>query len=79
MAFIGDVRQLCTACSEYTKADGKCDDEFVCFTCGHTLNKCASLPGGLDALGNECNSCLSRRRIEEIRDLARVVRLFGKS
>ena len=72
----GKKRKVCTACEEHAKLDGKCVNLFVCSTCSRTLSVCESLPGGLDATGTECNSCLSRRNLVELRELARIVRMF---
>jgi hypothetical protein len=72
----GKTRGVCTACDEHTKPDSRCFDEFTCSTCGHTLNKCISLPGGLDATGTECNNCQGKRRLDEMRELAKLVKRF---
>ena len=71
--------QECTACDEYGSLGSRCKEEFVCSTCGHTLNKCSSLPGGFDSTTTECNSCLSRRELLEYKYVQRMMRSLGKS
>ena len=71
--------QLCTACEEFGSPTSRCKEEFVCSICGHTLNKCAALPGGFDSAATECNSCLSRRELLEHKYVQRVLRSLGKS
>jgi hypothetical protein len=63
------VRRLCTACDEYTSVTSRCHAEFVCAVCGHTYNKCSSLPGGLDSTETECNNCRIKREFLEDRQV----------
>jgi hypothetical protein len=72
-------QQVCTACEEWDSSTSRCHEEFICSICGHTLNKCASLPGGFDSVSVECNSCLSRRALLEYKYLQRMLRGLGKS
>ena len=70
-------QQICTACEEFGSPTSRCKEEFVCSTCGHTLNKCSSLPGGFDSKNTECNSCLSRRELLEYKYVQRVLKSLG--
>ena len=72
-------QQVCTACDEYGSPTSRCHEEFVCSTCGHTLNKCSSLPGGFDSAVTECNSCLSRRELLENKYIQRILKSLGLS
>jgi hypothetical protein len=72
-------RRLCTACEEYGSPTSRCHDEFLCFVCGHTYNKCSSLPGGLDSTLTECNNCRSKREFLEYRQLHIFLRSLGES
>jgi hypothetical protein len=67
-------QQPCTACEEYGSSTSRCKEEFVCSTCGHTLNKCSYLPGGFDSAGTECSSCFGRRELLEFRSIRRSFR-----
>ena len=64
----GEVRG-CTACEECLSLDSRCSAEFVCDVCGRRLNKCAHLPGGLDAEKFECSACQLKRELLEQRHL----------
>jgi len=63
------IRRMCTACDEYVSPTSRCHAEFVCAVCGHTYNKCSSLPGGLDSIETECNNCRIKREFLEDRQV----------
>jgi hypothetical protein len=63
------TRRVCTACEEHKSPTSRCHAEFVCAVCGHTYNKCSSLPGGLDSLETECNNCRIKREFLEDRQV----------
>jgi len=69
----GEIRE-CTACPEHLLPDSRCSAEFVCVVCGRQLNKCAHLPGGLEATKFECSTCQLRRELLEQRHLRRIAK-----
>lgn len=73
-----DRQGVCTACDEFGISGSRCQDTFVCAVCNRTYNKCASLPGGLEAEGTECNNCASRREFMECRQLEAALRFYSR-